>query len=134
MTFTTRKIALNTLKYGILFVVLGYVAQAMYQELSKANAKDWEAIHPSWLLMVAAGLCLVGVNSVQMISYRSLLRAYGATPTWRQMAAIAWVPPLGKYVPGKVWALLGAVAMLKRFAINTAIAAFPKKMPAPGAG
>jgi hypothetical protein len=122
MTPLTRKIALNILKYALLIAVLWYVVATMRTELSKASAADIAALEPKWLMMALAGLCLVGVNSVQMISYRSLLRAYGAAPTWRQMAAIAWIPPLGKYLPGRVWALMGAIAMLKRFAINVAVA------------
>ncbi|MFT3785310.1 MAG: hypothetical protein QM770_03980 [Tepidisphaeraceae bacterium] len=39
------------------------------------------------------------------------------------MAAIAWLPPLGKYVPGKVVALLGAMAMLRRVGVQAAVAA-----------
>jgi glycosyltransferase 2 family protein len=122
MSSRLRKIALNVLKYALLLAVLWYVVATMRAELAKADAADWAALKPNWLLMALAGLCLVGVNSVQMISYRSLLRAYGAAPTWQQMAAIAWIPPLGKYLPGRVWALLGAIAMLKRFAINVAVA------------
>ena len=122
MSSRTRKISLAVLKYAILIAVLGFVVHAMREEFSKTNAADWSKLKPNPLLIIAAMLCLVGVNSVQMISYRSLLRAYGARPTWRQMAAIAWIPPLGKYLPGKVWALLGAVAMLKRFAISVAVA------------
>lgn len=122
MPSSPRKIAFAVLKYAALLAVLWYVVAAMRAEFAKVSASEWEALRPDWLLIALAGLCLVGVNSVQMISYRSLLRAYGARPTWRQMAAIAWIPPLGKYVPGKVWALLGAVAMLRRFSINVAIA------------
>jgi uncharacterized membrane protein YbhN (UPF0104 family) len=122
MTPLTRKIALTVLKYALLIAVLWYVVATMRSELAKADAADLASLKPNWLLMALAGLCLVGVNSVQMISYRSLLRAYGASPTWRQMAAIAWIPPLGKYLPGRVWALMGAIAMLKRFSIKVAIA------------
>lgn len=122
MSSRTRKILLNVVKYALIAAVLWYVVATMRTELAKVNADDWAALKPNWLLMTLAGLCLMGVNSVQMISYRSLLRAYGASPTWRQMAAIAWIPPLGKYLPGRVWALMGAIAMLKRFAINVAIA------------
>jgi uncharacterized membrane protein YbhN (UPF0104 family) len=38
------------------------------------------------------------------------------------MAAVAWVPPLGKYVPGKVASVAGAILMLQRFKIPATIA------------
>jgi glycosyltransferase 2 family protein len=122
MSATVKTNLLRFAKFAVLAVVLAFVVLAMRRELSKASAEDWAALKPDAWLVVAAGLCLVGVNSVQMLSYRALLRGYGARPTWPQMAAIAWIPPLGKYVPGKVVALLGAMAMLRRFGIGVAIA------------
>lgn len=122
MSPRARSILVHGVKLAALAAVLAFVVLAMRRELAKATAEDFVALRPDWPLVIAAGLCLVGVNSVQMLSYRALLRAYGARPTWRQMAAIAWIPPLGKYVPGKVVALVGAVAMLRRFGIGVAIA------------
>lgn len=122
MSAHVRKLLVPLIKYALLLAVLWYVFMAMQKEFAKASPADIAALKPDWLLMIIAGICLMGVNSVQMISYRSLLRAYGARPTWRQMAAIAWIPPLGKYIPGKVFALLGAMAMLRRFAVNVAVA------------
>jgi hypothetical protein len=38
------------------------------------------------------------------------------------MMAVAWVPLLGKYVPGKVAAITSAVLLLKRFGVAVAVA------------
>ena len=122
MTTRTKKLLINVAKWTILAVVIVYVVLAMRHEFAKTSRADLVRLQPDWRLTIAAGLCLVGVNSVQMIRYKSLLRAYGAAPTWTQMAAIAWIPPLGKYVPGSVWALGAAIAMLKRFGVNVVIA------------
>jgi glycosyltransferase 2 family protein len=116
------KIAIRVAKFAIAFIVFACLYFAIRNDLRKADPGLWSRTQVNWLLVAGAGLCLAGMNTVQMIRYRSLLRAYGAHPTWRQMAAIAWIPPLGKYVPGSVWALMGAIAMLRRFGINAAIA------------
>ena len=118
----TQKTLVRLAKYAVLTVVIVYVVLAMRHEFAKTTRADLLRLQPDWRLTIGAGLCLVGVNSVQMIRYKSLLRAYGASPTWTQMAAIAWIPPLGKYVPGSVWALGAAIAMLKRFGVNVVIA------------
>lgn len=117
-----KRYGVPLLKFAIAAVVLWYVVRAMRAEFTKTTSEDLAHLTPNWLLVIAAALCLAGMNTVQMIRYRSLLLAYGARPTWTQMLAIAWIPPLGKYVPGSVWALMGAIGMLKRFGINVAIA------------
>jgi hypothetical protein len=118
----TKKRLIRLAKYAALAVVLACVVWAMHRELSKTTWADVQRLWPDWRWATLAGLCLVGVNVVQMARYRSLLVAYGASPTWRQMAAIAWIPPLGKYVPGSVWALGAAIAMLRRFGVNVVVA------------
>lgn len=105
--------------FGVVFACLYF---AIRHDLSKPDVKSWRQTEVRWPLMAAAGLCLAGMNTVQMVRYRSLLFAYGSAPTWRQMAAIAWIPPLGKYVPGSIWSLMGAIAMLRRFGTNAAVA------------
>ena len=117
-----RQIALRIAKFAITAIVFVCLYFAIRNDLRKADPGLWSRTQVNWLLVAGAGVCLAGMNTVQMLRYRSLLHAYGTTPTWRQMAAIAWIPPLGKYLPGSIWALGAAIAMLKRFGINAAIA------------
>jgi glycosyltransferase 2 family protein len=72
--------------------------------------------------LVLSVVAMIGVSVVQMVSYRTLLAAYAHAPTWWQMVAIAWVPPMGKYIPGKVAALLAAMTMLRKFGVSGAVA------------
>jgi hypothetical protein len=117
-----RTVAFRIAKFAIVVVVFLFLYLAIRRDLSKADPDVWSRTHVNWLLVAASGLCLAGMNTVQMLRYRSLLYAYGAKPTWTQMVAIAWIPPLGKYVPGSIWSLGAAIAMLKRFGINASIA------------
>lgn len=117
-----RKLLFRLLKLAALGVVLVFVYLAIRKDIAKAPPGLWSRLDVNWLLVLAAGTCLAGMNTVQMVRYRSLLCAYGANPTWTQMAAIAWIPPLGKYIPGSVWSLGAAITMLRRFGINAAIA------------
>ena len=113
---------LTIAKFAVLGIVFLFLFLAVRRDLAKADADTWRSLDVNWWLVLAAAGCLAGMNTVQMVRYRSLLEAYGAAPTWRQMAAIAWIPPLGKYIPGSVWALAGAIGMLKRFGVNAAVA------------
>lgn len=112
-----RLIAL--LKAVALVAVLGFVGYALAVQFRRI---DWATVEFRAGPVLLATLLLAGVSTVQMVSYRSLLAAYAAPPPWRAMAAVAWIPPLGKYVPGKVAALLGAMYMLRRFGVPAAVA------------
>lgn len=107
------------LRFAIFAAVLGFVGWALVVQFRRV---EWSAVSFKPLPVLLATVCLVGVSTVQMISYRFLLAAYVVPPPWRAMAAVAWIPPLGKYVPGKVAALLGAMYMLRRFSVPAAVA------------
>ncbi|MCS7033114.1 MAG: lysylphosphatidylglycerol synthase domain-containing protein [Phycisphaerae bacterium] len=109
----------RVLRWTLFILVLAAVGWALVRQF---RAIDFSELHFSLMPVCVAIVMLVGVSVVQMISYRSLLAAYVDPPPWRAMAAVAWVPPLGKYVPGKVAALLGAIYMLRRFSVPAAVA------------
>jgi len=114
-----RKTLIGVVKLVLLALVFGLVGYALWKQWQKI---DFSQVTIRPVPLVLSLVALVGVSTVQMISYRTLLGAYAHAPTWPQMLAVAWVPPLGKYIPGKVAALLAAMSMLKRFAIPTAVA------------
>jgi len=108
------------LKIFAVVVVVGFLAWSVARDLSKVD--DWSRIRPDarWVAMSAlmtfcAGLCV-------LVSYRWLLFAYGARPTWREMMPVAWVPTVGKYIPGRVVAIAGAVVMLRKIGVGGAVA------------
>lgn len=115
----TRTALKSTLKSVLFLLVLIGVGYAIYQQWQRI---DFAQVTVRPVPMVLALGMLIGVSTVQMISYRTLLQAYAHAPQWRAMLAVAWVPPLGKYIPGKVAALMAAMALLKRFSIPTAVA------------
>lgn len=114
-----RKRLIGVAKAVLLLIVLALVGYALYQQWKRI---DFEQVSLRPAPLVLSVIALIGVSTVQMISYRTLLGAYAHAPAWSQMLAVAWVPPLGKYVPGKVAALLAAMSMLRRFAIPMAVA------------
>lgn len=117
--WTEHRMALKIIKTTVFLAVLGFVLWALVGQFRKI---DFSTIDFALVPVLISSAFLVGVCTVQMISYRSLLAAYAHAPPWRAMAAVAWIPPLGKYVPGKVGALLGAMYMLRRFAVPGGVA------------
>jgi len=114
-----RKRLFGIAKAVLLVLVFALVGYAVYRQWKLIDFST-VTIRPIPLLL--SFVALVAVSTVQMISYRTLLGAYAHAPRWLDMLAVAWVPPLGKYVPGKVAALLAAMSMLRRFAIPMGVA------------
>ena len=110
----------SLLRWLLFIVVLAFVGYALSKQIAQVN---WRDVRFRPLPIALAAMCLLLVPLVQLLSYRTLLGAYAAAPPpMRLMAAVAWVPPLGKYVPGKVASLAGAIYLLRRFGIPAAIA------------
>lgn len=107
------------IKWLLFVVVLAFVAHALSEQFRKI---EWAAVRVRPLPLIGAFLCLLAVPPVQLLSYRTLLSAYAHTPPLRVMAVVAWIPPLGKYIPGKVASIAGAVLLLRRFDIPAAVA------------
>ncbi len=114
-----RKIIPTIVKLGLLATVFALVGYALWKQWQKI---DFSQVTIRPIPLILSLVALVGVSTVQMISYRTLLAAYAHAPTWKQMLAVAWVPPLGKYIPGKVAALLAAMTILRRLAIPASVA------------
>lgn len=106
-------------KWLAFLIVLAFVAHSLARQFVQI---DWSQARFRPLPVVLAAGCLLLVPPVQLLSYRTLLGAYAQAPPLRVMAVVAWIPPLGKYVPGKLVSLGGAVYILRRFQIPTAIA------------
>jgi len=106
---------LHAIKWVLFLLVLALAVRLLAQQFALI---DWKTVHFRPLPVVGAVLLLLAVPPVQMLSYRTLLSAYASPPAWRFMPAIAWVPPMGKYLPGA--SVVGAMYMLRRLGASAA--------------
>jgi uncharacterized membrane protein YbhN (UPF0104 family) len=58
---------------------------------------------------------------MQLIARWTLLRAYGYLLGWRTQLPVAWVPQLGKYVPGGIASIGGTVYLLRKAGVPGAV-------------
>ncbi|HEX8323401.1 MAG TPA: lysylphosphatidylglycerol synthase domain-containing protein [Tepidisphaeraceae bacterium] len=109
----------NLIKLALLLLVLALVGRVLFKQWQQIAANDIPVqVRP--LPLVGAALLLMSVALIQAVSYRTLLGAYATAPLWRAMPTIAWVPPMGKYIPGG--AVIAAVAMLRKLNIPVGVA------------
>lgn len=87
----------------------------------RSFARNWDTIRATpleWrirpLLLVASALCTWGMYLLLILAWRSLLRDWGYQLRIWTAARIWAVSSLGKYIPGKVWAIAGMALMAQR--------------------
>jgi hypothetical protein len=118
-TTSPRRRTIALIKAAVCLVVLAFVGWALVKQFRQVR---WDEVrfHPG--LAALAVLAMLGVNASQLVMFRSLLAAYGYRLPWRVTLGAAWVPPLGKYVPGKVASVAGAVYLLRGRGVSGAVA------------
>ena len=109
-----------TLRWVLLAAVLGAVGYKFAGALAELDTSRLR-LRPGYLLLSATSAA--AVFATLAVGYRVLLSTgFGHDVPMRAMAAAAWVPQLGKYVPGKVAAVAAAVALLRRSGVPAAVA------------
>jgi uncharacterized membrane protein YbhN (UPF0104 family) len=113
-----RRCVLLALKLLIVALVVYFVGRALVWQLTQV---PWSQIRlrPAFFgLAIAVG----GISSfISLIAYRRMVSGFTSPPSLIVLAAIAWVPALGKYVPGKFAAVAGAVWMFRQYNVPAAI-------------
>ena len=89
--------------------ILAGVGRQFYRDLARPDNPDQAAwselpLRPGWVV-ASACLYLMGLACSAIYWYR-LLGIFGTAPPFRQAWRAYFIGQLGKYVPGKAWALL----------------------------
>jgi hypothetical protein len=109
----------SVLKWLLFIVLIWFVGRALWHQLAQLN---WRTIHFETLPLIGSAVALAIVYAARSISFRILLHGYRIHITWPQAAVVGWIPQIGKYIPGQVASLAGAVALLRRFKVPGAVA------------
>jgi uncharacterized membrane protein YbhN (UPF0104 family) len=112
-----RLIAL--VKLALTLAVVYYVGRSLVHQFREVS---WDQLHFTPGFAALSILATLGVSSVQLVVFTTLLRAYGYRLPWRATLGAAWVPPLGKYVPGKVASIAGAVYIQRQNGVPGSVA------------
>ena len=115
----SRSLVLAVIKLLLTLIVVAFVAVALVKQF---HAVRWEQMRFQPALAAAGVIAMLGVNACQLVTFRGLLAGYGQRLPWRTTLTAAWVPPLGKYVPGKVASIAGAVYLLRSRGVPGAVA------------
>jgi glycosyltransferase 2 family protein len=103
---------------AILFLILKLLATAtvlvfVVKALGEGFASiPWSEVTflPKYVILAVAAMMMSKLLSCT--TYSVMLGEYGRKAGWRIMMAAAWLPPMGKYIPGKVASVAWAIMLL----------------------
>ena len=102
--------ALRAARGAMLAAVLYFVGGALVRQIA---ALSWDELHVRWSYVALGAAGLVVARALIVFTYRPLLEPYCGWQAWWRIAPVAWIPALGRYVPGKVVSFVWTVSMLR---------------------
>ncbi|MBK5187804.1 MAG: flippase-like domain-containing protein [Gemmatimonadaceae bacterium] len=88
---------------------------------------EWGAVRvaldqarPNWLALAASGVVVLATYAVLIETWRVLLRGWQHDIPFLDAARIWTTSNLGKYLPGKVWAITALVVMTREYGVSAA--------------
>lgn len=114
------RLAVRIVKLALLAVVVYYVGRAL---ISRVDDVAWSEVTFRPGVLALSITALVTGRFLAALAYRTLLSAFAHPLPWRAVVAVTWIPPLGKYLPGKVASMAGAVWLLNRNGVPAATGA-----------
>jgi len=109
---------LRLITWTICLIIFGLVVRALIRQFQQI---DWSQVHFRAPPAIGAIACIFGVSIMQLIARWTLLLAYGYRLPWRAQISTTWVPQLGKYVPGGIASVGGAVFLLRKHGVPGAV-------------
>lgn len=97
--------------------IVGFAVRALVRNWDDLRAQplEWN-IEPGWLVLSAIVVWLM--YGLLIAAWRTMLGAWGRGLDFWSAARIWTVSSLGKYVPGKVWAVAGMAVMAQRAGVG----------------
>ncbi|MFH0931226.1 MAG: lysylphosphatidylglycerol synthase transmembrane domain-containing protein [Candidatus Zixiibacteriota bacterium] len=99
----------------ILIIIFYFLGRSLFLNWSKVKTYHWELDYPlllgSFILLLLVYLFIIKV-------WHSLLEKVGAKLSFRNLFKIWFMSNLGKYLPGKVWTVVGMIYLLEKKGVS----------------
>jgi hypothetical protein len=97
--------------------IVGFAVRSLVRNWDELRAQplDW-SVEPGWLVLSAVVVWLM--YGLLIAAWRMMLAAWGRGLDFWSAARIWTVSNLGKYLPGKVWAVAGMAVMAQRAGVG----------------
>jgi len=107
----TKKTILNLLKIALTLVILYFLYRQVAHHWQEIKAYQWQ-IHWSYLILSV----VVGIGTFFILSliWRKIIAGFGHKLSVTKAFRIFYLSDLGRYIPGKIWPLLGVLYLSQK--------------------
>jgi glycosyltransferase 2 family protein len=111
------RLGVYALLIAVVFYYVGRALLACFREI------DFATVSPNYLFVALSLACLCGLRLffAGMIC-NTLLKSFGSGIGYLRSSAIIWSSSMGRYIPGKMVAITGALVMLARAGVRLPVA------------
>jgi hypothetical protein len=108
---------IRALQWLLGIAIVGFAARSLVRNWDQLRAQPLEwSIEPGWLILSAVVVWLM--YGLLIAAWRIMLTGWGRGLDFWSAARIWTVSSLGKYLPGKVWAVAGMAVMAQRAGVG----------------
>ena len=105
----------RALQVIIIAIVFFFLARILYRDWNKISTYDWDV---NYYLLVFSFILMVVSSIVIGLGWNLILRLLGAVVGYRKALKIYLLTELGKYIPGKIWTMVGKVYLLEKEGVD----------------
>ncbi len=102
------KIIIQVLVIGAIFYFLG---KEVYKNWAQVSKYEW---HFSYLQLIVSSIILLFALTLMVIIWRLVLKKLGGELSFRKAWKIWFYSNMGRYIPGKVWQIVGMVYLCQK--------------------
>ena len=111
MKKTRKGFIKRIIQVAVIAVIAFFLARSLYANWNKILEYDWKVNY--YFLVSSLFLCIV-VAFFLALGWNLILRVLGGRLAYRRALKIFFVTDLAKYVPGKVWTMLGKIYLCQK--------------------
>lgn len=112
-----KRVYKRVLQVLVIGVVFSFLARNLYQNWNELSSYPW---HINWYFLIISFFIMMINYFLVAFGWNLILRVLGGTLGLRKGLKIFFLAELGRYIPGKVWSMVGKVYLCKEQGIPVA--------------
>ncbi len=114
-----RKLIKSILGWLVAAFIIYILGKTIYNHRAELAQWDWRI---NWGYAILSAATLMAAYICGSLAWRSVILGFGLRIKLHESFRVMYLPNLGRYVPGKVWQLLGMVGLAKEISVPPPIA------------
>jgi uncharacterized membrane protein YbhN (UPF0104 family) len=103
---------------AVVLLIFGFLARTLYLDWGEIVAYDWDF---DYFALIVAFSLMLSATAFYAYLWKMILGRLGTPLSYRNSYRIFFLSQLGRYIPGKVWSILGLVYLTEKEGVSKVI-------------